>query len=93
MLIAWDSRNWPRLKKMVGLCKDYGLTALSKRVCIGNAKKNDLPGLQKKLLQLFRGKKDRFFLFMLCKSCMEVPSVPVAVQMKIVQPTQFEFAG
>lgn len=35
MLMTWDSRNWRRLKKAVGLCKDYGLTALSKRVYIG----------------------------------------------------------
>ena len=39
MLITWDSRNGRRLGKAVELCKDYGLTALSRRVYIGNVKK------------------------------------------------------
>jgi hypothetical protein len=32
MLITWDSRNGRRLEKAVGLCKDCGSTALSRRV-------------------------------------------------------------
>ena len=93
MLITWDSRNGRRLEKAVGLCKDYGLTPLSRRVYIGNVKKNDLPELQQKLRQLFIGKKDRLFLFMLCKSCMGISTVPLAIQEKIVQPPKFELVG
>ncbi len=55
MLITGDSRNWQRLRKGVELCKDYGLTALSKRVYIGHVRKNDLPELQQRLRQLFFG--------------------------------------
>ena len=93
MLITWDSRNGRRLGKAVELCKDYGLTALSRRVYIGNVKKNDLPELQQKLRQLFIGKKDRLFLFMLCKSCMKISTVPLAIQERIVQPPKFELVG
>ena len=93
MPITWDSRNWRRLEKAVGLCKDYGLTALSRSVYIGNVKKNDLPELQQKLRQLFMGKKDRLFLFMLCKSCVDVSTVPLAIQERIVQPPKFELVG
>ena len=69
------------------------LTALSGKVYIGNVKKNDLPELQHKLHQLFIGKKDRLFLFMLCKSCMESSTVPLAIQKRIVQPPKFELVG
>jgi CRISPR/Cas system-associated endoribonuclease Cas2 len=93
MLITWDSRNGRRLQKAVGIGKDYGLTALSTRVYIGNVKRNDLPGLQHKLRQLFQGKKDRLLLFMLCKSCMEVSTVPLAIQKRIVQLPKFELVG
>jgi CRISPR/Cas system-associated endoribonuclease Cas2 len=93
MLITWDSRNGRRLEKTVGLCKDYGLTALSGKVYIGNVKKNDLPELQQKLRRLLIGKKDRLFLFMLCKSCMENSTVPLAIQERIVQPPKFELVG
>ena len=71
MLIIWGSRNGQRLRKALELCKDYGLTALARRVYLGNVKKNDLPELQQKLRRLFIGKKDRLFLFLLCKSCPE----------------------
>ncbi len=40
MLMTWDSRNGRRLEKAVGLGKDYGLTALSRRVYLGNINKN-----------------------------------------------------
>jgi len=93
MLITWDSRNRRRLEKAVGLCKDYGLTALSRRVYLGNVKKNDLPELQQNLRRLFIGKKDRLFLFMLCKSCMGISTVPLAIQERIVQPPKFELVG
>src|SRR2546422_2224501 len=39
------------------------------------------------------GKKDRLFLFMLCKSCMEISTVPLAIQERIVQPPKFELVG
>ena len=77
----------------MGLCKDYGLTALSRRVYLGNVKKNDLPELQQKLRRLFIGKKDRHFLFMLCKSCMGISTVPLAIQERIVVPPKFELVG
>lgn len=35
-------------------------------------RKNELPELQQRLRQLFFGNKDKLFLFMLCKSCLEV---------------------
>jgi CRISPR/Cas system-associated endoribonuclease Cas2 len=91
MLITWDSRNWRRLKKAFELCKDYALTRLSKRVYIGTVTKNELPELQQKLRQLFFGNKDK--LFMLCKSCLEVSSIPLAVQTNIVRPRKFEIVG
>jgi hypothetical protein len=56
MLITWHSRNRRRLEKAVGLCKDYGLTALSRRVYLGNVKKNDLPELQQQLRRLLCAK-------------------------------------
>jgi CRISPR/Cas system-associated endoribonuclease Cas2 len=93
MLITWDSRNWRRLKKAVELCKDYALTRLSKRVCIGTVRKNELPELQQKLRQLFFGNKDKLFLFMLCKSCLEVSSIPLAVQTNMVRRRKFEIVG
>ena len=78
---SFDAVNhWQRLRKAVELCKDYGLTALSKRVYIANVRKNELPELQQRLRQLFFGNKDKLFLFMLCKSCLEVSSIPLAVQ-------------
>ncbi len=73
--------------------KDYGLTALSRRVYLRNVKKNDLPGLQQKLGWSFIGEKDRLFLFMLCKSSMEISTVPLAIQKRIVQPPKFELVG
>jgi CRISPR/Cas system-associated endoribonuclease Cas2 len=93
MLITWDSRKGRRLENAVGLCKDYGLTALSRRVYIGDVKKNDLPELQQKLRQVFIGEKDRLFRFMLCKSCMEISTVPLAIQERIVRPPKFELVG
>ena len=65
MLITWDSRNWQRLRKAVELCKDYGLTALSKRVYLGKVRKNELPELQRRLRQLFFGTKISCF-FLCC---------------------------
>ena len=41
----------------------------------------------------FIGKKDRLFLFMLCKSCMGISTVPAAIQERIVQPPKFELVG
>jgi hypothetical protein len=69
------------------------LTALSRTVYLGNVKKNDLPELQQKLRRLFIGRKDRLFLFMLCKSRMGVSTVPSAIQERIVQPPRFELVG
>ncbi len=93
MLITWGSRNEQRLRKAVERCQDYGLRALSRGVYLGNVKKNDLRELQQKLRRLFIGKKDRLFLFMLCKSCMETSTVPLAIQERIVQPPKFELVG
>jgi hypothetical protein len=56
-------------------------------------RKNDLPELQQKLRRLVIGKKDRLFLFRLCKSCMEISTVPLAMQERIVQPLKFELVG
>jgi hypothetical protein len=56
-------------------------------------KKNDLPELQQKLRRLFMEKKDRLFLFMLCKPCMGISTVPLAIQGRIVQPPKFELVG
>jgi hypothetical protein len=60
---------------------------------VGNVKKNDLPEFQQKLSRLSIGKKDRLFLFMLCNSRMEISTVPLAVQKRIVQPPTFELVG
>ncbi len=92
-LITGESRNWQRFRKAVELCKDYGLTALSTGVYLGNVKKNELAELRQKLRRLFIGKKDRLFLFRLCKSCMEISTVPLAIQERIVQPPKFELVG
>ncbi len=93
MLMTWDSRKGRRLEKAVGRCKDYGLTALSRRLYLGNVKKNDLPELQQKLRRLIIGKKDRLFLFMLCKSCMAISTFSLAIQERIAQPPKFELVG
>ena len=93
MLLSWESRNWRRLKKATDLCKDYGLTALSKKLFIGNVNKNEIAELKQKLTDLFIGNTDRFFLFMICKSCLEVSSVPAAVQASIAQPLKYEIVG
>jgi hypothetical protein len=60
---------------------------------IGNVKRNDLPVLRQKLRRLFIGKKDRLFLFVLCKSCMENSTVALAIQERIVRPSKFELVG
>jgi hypothetical protein len=60
---------------------------------LGNVKKNDLPEFQQKLRRLFIGKKDRLLLFMLCKCCMEISTVPLAIKKRIVQPPKFELVG
>ena len=59
----------------------------------GNVKKNDLPELQQELRRLFIGKPDRLFLFVLCKSCMEISTVPSTIQKRIVQLPMFELVG
>lgn len=56
-------------------------------------KKNDLPELQQKLRRLFIGKTDRLFLFVLCKSCMEISTVPSTIQERVVQAPKFELVG
>ncbi len=58
----------------------------------GNVKKNELPELPQRLRQLFFG-KDKLFLFRLCKSCVEISTVPLAIQKRIVQPPKFELVG
>src|SRR5580704_13294442 len=90
LLITWESRNWRKLKKATNLCKDYGLAALSKKLFIGNVKQDEMPEIQKKLNVLFTNPTDKFFLFMICKSCLEVSTVPQAVQTNIVQPPAYE---
>ncbi len=92
-LITGDSRNGQRLRKAVEWGNDYGLTALSQRVDIGQVRENELPELQPRLRQLFFGNQDKLFLFMLCQSCLEVSSIPWAVQTNIVRPRKFEIAG
>ena len=84
-------RNGRRLKR-APLCKDYGLTAPSRRVY--PAKENgSLPELQQELRRLFIGKRDRLFLFVLCKSCMEISTVPSTIQKRIVQLPNVELVG
>ncbi len=90
MLVTWETRNWRKLKKAAGLCKDYGLTALTKKLYIGNIKKNERPELQQKLRLVFVGKTDNLFLVMLCKSCVEASYVPAAVLTYIVEPLKYE---
>jgi hypothetical protein len=85
--------QWTKIGKSGGLCKDYGLTAPSRRVYLGNVKKNDLPELQQKLRRLFIGKTDRLFLFVLCKPCMEISTAPSTIHERIVQPPKFELVG
>lgn len=41
----------------------------------------------------FIGKEDRLFLFMLCKFCMKISTIPLAIREKIVQPPKFELVG
>jgi hypothetical protein len=65
----------------------------SRRVYLGNVKKIDLPELQQKLRRLFIGKTDRPFLFVLCKSCMEISTVPSTIQERVVQAPKFELFG
>jgi hypothetical protein len=93
LLIAWESRNWRKLKKAATLCKDCGLAALSKKLFIGNVKKDEMPELQQKLSALFVGPTDRLFLFMICKSCLEVSSIPGAIHTSIAQPPTYEIVG
>ena len=45
------------------------------------------------LLKQFMGKKHRLLLFMLRTSCTEIPTVPLAIQARIVQPPKFELVG
>jgi hypothetical protein len=85
--------QWTKIGKSGGLCKDYGLAAPSRRVYLGNVKKNDLPELQQKLRRLFIGKTDGLFLFVLCKSCMGISTVPSTIQERTVQPPKFELVG
>jgi hypothetical protein len=73
------------LKILVGSVEADGI--------LGNVKKNDLPEFQQKLRRLSIGKKDRLFLFMLCECCMEISTVPLAIQKRIVQPPKFELVG
>lgn len=53
----------------------------------------NMPEFQQKLRRLFIGKNDRLFLFMLCKSCMEISTVPLVIPKRIVQPPKFELVG
>jgi CRISPR/Cas system-associated endoribonuclease Cas2 len=92
MLITWESRNWRKFKKATELCKNYGLIALSKKLFIGNIKKNEMPEIQQSLKELFVSSTDRLFVFMICKSCLEVSTIPEAIQANIVQPLKYEIA-
>jgi hypothetical protein len=63
-LFAWETKSdslYPGgcalLTIRVGLCKDYGLTALSRRVYLGNVKKNDLPEPSATIAPPIYGKK------------------------------------
>jgi hypothetical protein len=84
--------QWTKIGKSGGLCKDYGLTALEEGLP-RERKKNDLPELQQKLRRLFIWKTDRLFLFVLCKSCMEISTVPSTIQERVVQAPKFELVG
>src|SRR5712692_2954095 len=53
----------------------------------------DSPELQQTLRRLFIGKRDKLLLFMLCKSCMDISTVPSAIQERIVQPPKFGLVG
>jgi len=89
LLITWDSRNRRKFKRAGNLCKDYGLTALSKKLFIGNVNKDEMPEIQQKLRALFTNPTDQLFVFMVCKSCLEVSTVPKALQTDIVQPPAY----
>ena len=69
------------------------LDSAIEEVYLGTVKKNDLPELQQKLRRLFIGKTDRLFLFVLCKSCMEISTAPSTIHERIVQPPKFELVG
>lgn len=89
LLITWESRNTRKLKKATTFCKDYGLAALSKKLFIGNINKDEMPEIQQKLSTLFTNPTDQLFIFMVCKSCLEVSTVPKAIQTDITQPLAY----
>ena len=89
VLVVWESRNRLKFKKAADLCKDYGLSALSKKLFIGNVKKDEMPELQQKLSALFANSTDKLFVFMICKSCLEVSTVPKILQTDIIDPPAY----
>jgi len=88
-LVAWESRNKQKFKKAADLCKNYGLSALSKKLFIGNIKKGEMPGLQQKLNAIFTNSTDKLYVFMVCKSCLEVSTIPKDLQADIIEPPAY----
>lgn len=62
-LVCWETRNWRHHKQAVELCKNYGLTLLTKTVYAGNLKTRERKRIETNFSKLFVNKTETYYFF------------------------------
>jgi len=77
VIIAWQSRNWRKIKKAQEFCIDYGMTMLMKNVFVGHLYLREYVIINDELKSVFRLPTDQIMIVTLCKNCSEslVPKI------------------
>lgn len=70
VLIFWQSRNFKKRGKAIELCKDYGLEPVLKNIYLGKVRRVEVRFIKKSFYALFVNKTDIFYLFQICKNCL-----------------------
>ena len=68
-ILSWETRNWRNQKKIIFLCRDYGLKPVLKNLYIGNLYHKERGSLIRKVSVLLKSKTDRFFMDTVCRTC------------------------
>lgn len=68
-LVYWETPSKRRQSRAGQWAKDFGLNFLTTSLAVGELYKKERAQLQQKLTKLLSGKRDKYYIFMFCKSC------------------------
>lgn len=90
VVIGWETRNAKRSASVALWCKNLGLVAITRTTHVGLLTVRERAELKKKLQGAFTRPTDRFYMLLLCDTCVPLAVLPQVVS-KNMQENQTPF--